>query len=75
MAAFLYVSHISSLMTPVWLFEVTRKISPGWTDLLRSEIMPDDILETLANPLLRDGGKVAFSQDIINNRGVFVAEL
>ena len=75
MAAFSYVSHIPLPTTPVRVFQVMRQILPRLTDLLRSKIMPDDILKTLANPLLGDGGKVALGQNIINDCSIFVAEL
>jgi hypothetical protein len=47
-------------MIPASLNELLRDKLPWLTDLLRSEIMADGILETFANPLLRDGREVAF---------------
>jgi hypothetical protein len=73
--ALIYVSHISSLVVLASLNKFSRDRLLWLTDLLRREIVPDGILETFANPLLRDGGEVTFSQDIIDNRGVLFANL
>lgn len=44
-----------------------------YADLLRSEIIANDVLETLPNPFLRDGVKVALGEDRVNDRRVFIA--
>ena len=42
-------------------------------DLLRSEIIANDILETFANPFLRDGVEVTFGEDRVDDLGVPIA--
>lgn len=44
-----------------------------YTDLLWSEIIPNDVLETLPNPFLGDGVKVALGEDRVNDLRVFIA--
>lgn len=43
-----------------------------YTDLLWSEIIAKDVLETLPNPFLGDGVKVALGEDRVNDRRVFI---
>lgn len=44
-----------------------------YADLLWCEIIANDVLETLSNPFLGDGVKVALGEDRVNDRRVFIA--
>jgi hypothetical protein len=48
-------------------------IGIGYADLLRSEIIANDVLETLANPFLGDGIEITFGEDRVNDHGIFIA--
>lgn len=49
--------------------------SPAKTDLLRSEIIANDFLQTLANSLFGDGIKVTLGENRVNDLCVLFAGL
>jgi hypothetical protein len=47
----------------------------AYADLLWSEIITNDVLETLANPFLGDGVQVTLGKNRVNDARIFIALL
>ena len=52
-----------------------QAITTAYADLLWSEIITNDVLETLTNPFLGDGIEVTLREDRVNDTRVFIALL